>query len=196
MKTIDRILQKWRMSKALQHIPAGSRLLDIGCFDGSFFVYAGNRLNSGLGIDPLLIEDTVAEREARTLSIETHRDSITLVKGFFPKDIPAGTEKFDVITALAVFEHIPEEMLQDFVAACHSWLNDKGLVILTVPSPFVDKILVVLSKLRLIDGMSLEEHHELPVEGICNLYTNNAFTLLKHSTFQLGLNNLFVFRKN
>ncbi|MCL2009735.1 MAG: class I SAM-dependent methyltransferase [Synergistaceae bacterium] len=185
MKPIDRMLQKWRMYKALQHIPAGSRLLDIGCFEGEFFIYAGGRLRGGLGIDPILTDS----------SSKTPCENVTLLKGFFPKDIPPGTEKFDVIAALAVLEHIPGEILQEFVAACHTWLNYNGLVILTIPSPFVDNILVVLSKLRLIDGMSLEEHHGLPVEGVSELFNKNSFTLLKYSTFQLGLNNLFVFQK-
>lgn len=185
MKLIDRILQKWRISKALQNISAGSRLLDIGCYEGEIFIYAGKHLRGGLGIDPVLTDS----------SNKTPCENVTLIKGFFPKDIPPGTEKFDVITALAVFEHIPSGILQDFVAACYNWLNYDGQMVLTVPSPFVDNILFVLSKLRLIDGMSLEEHHELPVEGISNLFKDNSFTLLRYSTFQLGLNNLFVFQK-
>ena len=173
------------MSKALQHIPAGSRLLDIGCFEGEFFTYAGRRLRGGLGIDPVLTD----------FSNKTLFENVTLIKGFFPKDIPPETEKFDVIAALAVLEHIPGEMLQDFIAACHIWLNDDGLVILTIPSPFVDNILAVLLKLRLIDGMSLEEHHGFQIEGISNVFNKSSFRLLKYSTFQLGLNNLFVFKK-
>jgi 2-polyprenyl-3-methyl-5-hydroxy-6-metoxy-1,4-benzoquinol methylase len=184
MKLIDRILQKWRISKALRHVPTGSRVLDIGCFEGELFIHADNRLRGGLGMDPKLADS----------SNKNPRENVTLINGFFPKDIPLGTENFDVITALAVFEHIPEEELQNFVAACHAKLNTGGRVILTVPSPFVDTILDVLLKLRLIDGMSVEEHHGLSVKGIPDLFTG-GFTLLKRTTFQLGLNNLFVFLK-
>jgi cyclopropane fatty-acyl-phospholipid synthase-like methyltransferase len=185
MKLIDRILQKWRMSKALKNIPPGSRLLDIGCYKGELFEYTGNRISSGLGIDPLLID----------FSDKMFFENIVLVKGFFPKDIPPETEKFDVITALAVFEHIPAEILHDFVAECYTWLNYTGRVILTVPSPFVDNILSVLIKLRLIDGMCIEEHYGLSLDNIFRLFGQNDFILLKYSTFQLGLNNLFVFQK-
>ena len=184
MKLIDRLLQRWRISIALRYIPARSRVLDIGCFNGEFFKYAGSHLRSGLGIDPApAVTDTAA---ANTV----------VLKGFFPADIPAGTEKFDVITALAVLEHIPAENLADFAEACYDWLNSGGKVILTVPSPFVDKILAVLLKLRLIDGMSLEEHHGFSLGGIPGLFENANFVLIKHSTFQLGLNNLFLFVKS
>ena len=185
MKLIDRILQKWRISKALRHVPAGSRLLDVGCFEGELFIRAGKRLRGGLGMDPNLTGS----------SDKNLCENVTLIKGFFPKDIPSETENFDVITALAVFEHIPEGELQNFVAACPAKLNTGGRVILTVPSPFVDTILDVLLKLRLIDGMSVEEHHGLSVKSIPELFTGSGFTLLKRSTFQLGLNNLFVFLK-
>ena len=182
MKLIDRFLQRWRMSRALKYVPSGSRLLDIGCFEGEFFKYAGSRLSGGLGIDPLLTSPATKE-------------NFTLIKGFFPSDIPPRTEKFDVITVLAVFEHIPREKLADFTDACYAWLNPNGKIILTVPSPFVDKILAVLLKLRLIDGMSFEEHHALPLEKIPGLFKKASFSLLKHSRFQLGLNNLYVFVK-
>jgi len=184
MKFVDVVLQDWRMSKVLRYIPSNSRLLDIGCFKGELFIRAGSRLSGGLGIDPTLT-DSINKNPC---------NNVTLIKGIFPKDMPQA-EKFDVITALAVFEHIPSEVSQDFVAACYNRLNPNGLVILTVPSPFVDNILAVLLKLRLIDGMSLEEHHGLSVKDIPNLFYKNNFNTEIHSRFQFGLNNLFVFRK-
>ena len=183
MKLIDKILQRWRISIALKHIPARSRILDIGCFNGELFKHAGSRLRSGLGIDPV------------TAVTDTAAANTVVVKGFFPADIPAGTEKFDVITVLAVLEHISEENLTDFVRACYDWLNPRGKVILTVPSPLVDKILVILLKLRLIDGMSVDEHHGFSLGDIPGLFRKSHFILMRHSKFQLSLNNLFIFEK-
>ena len=185
MKLIDRILQRWRIYKVLPSIPKSSYVLDIGCFAGELFQLAGKRIYGGLGIDPLL---------SASFSKSAHED-FTYVKGVFPDDMPVQEKKFDAIVILAVFEHIPENMINDFISACFNILNEYGRVILTIPCPFVDKILIFLRKLRLIDGMSLEEHHEFPVGGIFNLFEKHAFKLLKHSKFQFGLNNLFVFEK-
>ena len=198
MKLIDRILQRWRISKALKYVPAGSRVLDIGCHKGEFFMYAGNRLSSGIGIDPLLTDSKAAYEPCQfPFSNKIPCPDVTLIKGFFPDDIPPMTKKFDTIIILAVLEHIPENMLTNFVSACYNWINDNGRVILTVPSPFVDNIITVLSKLRLIDGMSLEEHYGLSIKKVPDFFLKgNYFMLIKHSRFQLGLNNLFVFNKN
>ena len=185
MKLIDRILQRWRISKAVKHLPDGSRVLDIGCFGGELFSMAGGRIRTGVGIDPLLPDSQDMEQF----------ENIVFVKGFFPADMPTLTDRFDSIVALAVFEHVPEDMQHDFVRVCFDLLNENGKVILTVPSPFVDKILAILAKLRLIDGMSMDEHHELSIGGISDLFEKNGFLLLRHSKFQLGLNNLFVFQK-
>ena len=186
MALADRILQKWRMSKAIKHIPDKSRLLDIGCFEGELFTYAGDRLSGGLGIDPLLSENTEKELS----------ENVKLIKGFFPSDIPVETEKFDVITMLAVFEHISMEKVPEFLDALYNYLNQHGLVVLTIPSPFVDKILNILLKLHLIDATTLEEHHGLQIDTIPVFFRKYSFEMLVHTKFQLGLNNLFLFKKN
>ena len=50
-----------------------------------------------------------------------------------------------------------------------------------------------LKAFRVLDGMSLEEHHGYNVEQTPRIFANPAFALRHHETFQFGLNNLFVF---
>jgi hypothetical protein len=52
-----------------------------------------------------------------------------------------------------------------------------------------------LKFLKLIDGMSLEEHHGYEVNQTAKIFPAEYFRLLKRTTFQLGLNNLFVFER-
>ena len=60
---------------------------------------------------------------------------------------------------LAVLEHVQPAEQPVFAAACAKHLRPGGLLVVTTPAPAVDLILDVLTFLRLIDGMSLEQHY-------------------------------------
>jgi len=181
MKAIDRLLQRWRISKARRFIAPGARILDIGSADGALFRQLNISGARGMGIDPTLKSDADA-------------DGVPLIAGFFPKDMPA-VEPFDAITMLAVLEHFPPAQYEDLRRGCVKFLKPGGRLIITVPSPAVDHILAVLKFFRLIDGMSLEEHHGFDVSRTTTIFPPENFRLLKRATFQLGLNNLLVFER-
>jgi len=180
MKQLDLMLQRWRIRKARKFIPEGGRVLDIGSADGALFKTLKSHIGSGLGIDP-------------TLKQAVQAGKMQIVPGFFPKDMPE-VAPFDAITMLAVLEHIPESAFEDLSRGCVRFLKPGGHLIITVPSPLVDHILKVLKALRLIDGMSLEEHHGYRVEQTTDIFAPPAFRLVCRKHFQLGLNNLFVFQ--
>jgi SAM-dependent methyltransferase len=181
MKTLDRFLQRWRIAKARPFIPRGARVLDIGSADGVLFRLLGNRITGGLGIDP-------------DVPANTHAHGAQLVRGFFPADMP-DVPPFEAATMLAVLEHFPESQYDVLREGCRHFLKPGGRLIITVPSPMVDHILAVLLKLRLVDGMSLEQHHGYQVEHTARIFPPPAFRLLRRAHFQLGLNNLFVFER-
>ena len=52
MTPLDRFIQRLRIRKALPHIPAGGRLLDVGCADGTLMRAAAGRVRDAVGIDP------------------------------------------------------------------------------------------------------------------------------------------------
>jgi len=181
MTFIDKLLQKIRISQAQKFLRKNDSVLDIGSVDGVMFERWKDIISKGLGIDP-------------TLDKTITTDLYTLIPGYFPEACPKG-EKFDVITMLAVLEHIPLEQQKALANNCHDMLNKNGRVIITVPSPRVDDILEVLLKLKLIHGMSLEEHYGFLPEHTRQIFSDSMFRLVAHQTFQLGLNNLFVFEK-
>jgi hypothetical protein len=74
-------------------------------------------------------------------------------------------------------------------------LKPGGRIVITVPSPRVDAILHVLLKLRLIDGISAHEHYGFEPGLTPQVFPAPRFRLVRRQTFQLGLNNLFVFEK-
>jgi 2-polyprenyl-3-methyl-5-hydroxy-6-metoxy-1,4-benzoquinol methylase len=181
MKSIDRLLQRWRISKARQFIKPGARVLDIGSADGALFRQLKISGAQGMGIDP-------------TLKSSADADGVPLIAGFFPKDMPA-VEAFDAITMLAVLEHFPPDQYENLRRGCVKFLKPGGRLVITVPSPAVDHILAMLKFLRLIDGMSLEEHHGFEVGLTTTIFPPEHFRMVKRATFQLGLNNLFVFER-
>jgi len=181
MTPADRILQRWRIDQARPFLPAGARVLDIGSADGALFQAVDFLSPGSLGIDPTLRQPVECEK-------------FKLIPGFFPQDMPAG-EPFDAVTMLAVLEHFPETAYAGLAEGCRRFLKPGGKVIITVPSPRVDQILSVLKKLRLVHGMSLEEHHGYEVRQTAEIFCPPHFRLVCHRTFQFGLNNLFVFER-
>ena len=182
MTRLDLLLQRWRIRKAQPEIPAGGRLLDIGTHDGALFRMAAVR---GVGIDPVLRDDAKAP------------EGVILVRGQFPDDVPdepAGG--FDAAAALAVVEHVPQDELEKWSDALARLVRPGGVVVITVPSPAVDHILHVLIRLRLIAGMEAHQHHGFEPDDLLRLLAPPQWHLAKRKSFQLGLNNLFVFRRN
>jgi len=184
MTTVDRILQNWRIRKAAPHIRSGDRVLDLGSADGVLFDRLGYCGPGSMGIDPTLPADH------RT------RQGFRMVRGYFPADLPPGSGPFDAIVMLAVLEHFPESGYDGLARGCAQLLKPGGRLVISVPSPAVDAILEVLVKARLVHGMSLEEHHGYDITKTPQIFPEPDFTLLAHETFQLGLNNLFVFERS
>ncbi len=158
----------------------GDTVVDVGCADGVMFERWEKLIARGYGVDPIL------DRPVKG-------NGYGLYPGAFPEALPA--IRCDVITMLAVLEHIPGARQSTLPAACHEMLKPGGRLVITVPSPRVDDILRLLGSLRLVDGMSLDEHYGFDVERTAQLFTAPLFRLAHRSSFQLGLNNLFVFER-
>jgi 2-polyprenyl-3-methyl-5-hydroxy-6-metoxy-1,4-benzoquinol methylase len=164
---------------AARYLPKQSRVLDIGCADGALFRILPY-LRNGVGIDP------------EVSAVPT--GNAQLIRGMFPQNLP-DNGPFDAITMLAVLEHIPKESQPILAQHCCRYLRSRGRLIITVPSPQTDYVLSVLRTLRLIHGMSLEQHYGYDVKLTPDLFEPAGFKLLVARKFQLGLNNLFVFEK-
>lgn len=183
MKFADRLLRFWRVNLALRYMPKSAHnVFDIGCDDGYLLKRLLPITRKQDGIDPRLTIE----------SIGIHSE---LIKGVFPSSIHKeqlnGT--YDAIFALAVFEHFSECDLRESACAISRMLSRDGRLIVTVPHPFVDRILDCLLWMKLIDGQALEEHHRFDPSTLTS-YFSDFLELADHKRFQLGLNNIFVFK--
>lgn len=181
MRPLDRLLQRWRIARASPWLPDGAAVLDVGCADGALFRHIGARLGPGVGVEPALDGPrTVGHSELRP--------------GRVPDAVPTG-RTFDAVTMLAVLEHVPAAAQRALADACAGLVRPGGVAVVTVPSPAVDHVLAVLRVLRLVDGMSLEEHFGFEPAAVPHAFAAPHWELVQHRPFQLGLNHLFVFRR-
>jgi SAM-dependent methyltransferase len=182
VKRLDRFIRDQRIARAVRFIRPGSRVFDVGCHDGELFRVTGPALREGVGLDP----DLAGELEGV---------NYILRPGLFPDDAPDESATFDAVCALAVLEHIDATARVAFAAAIARLLRAGGEAILTVPAPTVDRMLDVMMRARIIDGMEAGQHHGFQIAEVEPLFSGVGLALDVHEKFQFGLNHLFVFRK-
>lgn len=181
MRWLDRKIRDARFARAKPFVDAGDDVLDVGCADGEMFRQWDALIGRGVGIDPDIDAPTALGRHQ-------------LVPGSFPDDVDDDL-RTDVVVMLAVLEHVPPEKFQPIAETCARILRPGGRVVVTVPSPVVDRILDVLIRLRVLDGMHADEHHGFVPSDTREIFGGDAFELVCDRRFQFGLNNLYVFRR-
>ena len=111
---------KWEHEKAIQFIPSGSKVLEIGCAKGSFL----DRLQKngceavGLELNPSAVAS--ARKRGVTVLEETVQDHAL-----------TNRQDYDVVCLFQVLEHIAE--VRDFLNAAISLLRKEGHLIISVP---------------------------------------------------------------
>jgi 2-polyprenyl-3-methyl-5-hydroxy-6-metoxy-1,4-benzoquinol methylase len=181
LRPLDRLLRSRRIREVGPYLRRGNSVLDVGCHDGALFRTYADRISRGVGLDPLL---------ERSESIGRFH----FVSGTFPSSL-LGDEGFDVITLLAVLEHVESIELPSWHRACERLLKPGGYIVVTVPSPSVDTVLDVLRRFHLIAGMSVDEHHGFDQSTVPALFSRAPLELVARKRFELGMNNLYVFMK-
>lgn len=152
----ERFLAKKRAQLADSLIPRpfrSGRILDIGC-----------------GMNPAFLQTTAFSEKygidkAGSLSCHTKFDEQLIT--FIHHDIESGDpfpfydEFCDVVTMLAVIEHISPNNLSKVIAELYRVLKRGGLLIITTPSHWTGFILNGMSLLRLISRQEVKDHKEL-----------------------------------
>ncbi len=180
---IDRTLRRLRARAVARHVPAGSRLLDVGCGLDNWLVTSGDRFrDDSLGIDPDLDEDRIDERGRRATVDEIARDE---------------PGRFDAATSLAVIEHLPTDQVDAHLTAIRTVLRPGGVLFLTTPTPRSKPVLEFLAfRLKVISAHEIRDHrHYYDERELVELFRRNGFERVEHEHFQFGMNQRVLGRR-
>ncbi|HUS72857.1 MAG TPA: class I SAM-dependent methyltransferase [Sedimentisphaerales bacterium] len=150
---LDLFLAKQRCKAAKRQIKlAGKhgRILDIGCGAYPLFLVTID-FSEKYGLDKIAQNDHVSKVKER---------GITLVSCEIEKEerIPFENDYFDVVSMLAVFEHIEVERLVKIHKEIYRILKPGGMYIMTTPAFWSGRLLRFLAKIRLISEVEIKEH--------------------------------------
>jgi SAM-dependent methyltransferase len=125
------------------------RVLDIGCGSFPLFLVSTNFAEK-YGIDRVAVSqsDDVRAQNVRLIDHDLASE----------RDLPFSTDFFDVVTMLAVFEHVETNIIENLVREIRRVLRPGGVYVLTTPSYWTEGLLKALARLGMISHEELDEH--------------------------------------
>jgi len=143
--------QRARMADKLipQTLRAG-RVVDIGCGLHPFFLLH-TEFKHKIGLDKTVGDTVMKFSSDANLTLIRHDVEMHV-------HLPLETEFCEVVTMLAVIEHLDQETLFSLLAEVHRILKPGGLFILTVPAAWTDCLLRAMARLGLVSPVEIQEH--------------------------------------
>jgi SAM-dependent methyltransferase len=162
------------------HLRTG-RILDIGC--GSFpYFLAHTAFQEKFAVEQLPIDRQVVA----SLKIEYFNLDLNL-----KPVLPFGTDFFSAVTLLAVVEHFDPASMAILFTDIFRILKPGGMVILTTPAAWSDKLLRGMARINLVSADEINEHayaYTLPLLGWYFGQAGFAMDKIRFGYFEFGLN--------
>jgi len=98
---------------------------------------------------------------------------------------------FDVVTMLAVFEHLELPVLRALLREVRRVLRPDGTYVMTTPVRWTEGILKLMSRVKLVSHEEVDEHKaQYSRSEIATLLAEAGFDSsdIRHGTFELGMN--------
>lgn len=184
---LESMLSRQRARKAMSLIQSSinqGRVLDVGC--GSYPVFLS--LLTGhekFGLDRALSDDVIGIAQEKGVKLLSHDFSVD-------STLPFDANSLEVVTMLAVFEHLEHHALDRLLRDIHRVLVPGGVYIMTTPAVWTDALLRFLSKVGLVSPEEIDEHldaysHAMISEHLISAGFDAADIELGH--FQMFMNN-------
>ena len=144
-------------------------ILDVGTADGAML----DTLQSVLGASICVGLDLSLE-----LLRVNENPNLSLIQGN-ALYLPFGGKVFDVVIATAVIEHLSQP--QRFVMGCHRLLRQGGLMVITTPAPFFERVATAIGHLP-------EEGHNqtFNLRQLGQLFLDSGFQILEAQKFMMS----------
>jgi 2-polyprenyl-3-methyl-5-hydroxy-6-metoxy-1,4-benzoquinol methylase len=152
---LEGFLAKRRACLAGRLIPDGhrrGRILDIGCG-----IHPYHLINTGF-FEKYGIDKTIREKDYESL-----KDDNIFIRTFNIEDggnLPFEDEHFDVITMLAVLEHVEPSHVSRILNDVFRVLKNDGIFILSTPPPWTDRLLLIMAGLGLVSVTEIKDHKD------------------------------------
>ena len=142
----QRTIQAHKLIGADRH---EGRVLDIGCGSYPLFLVRTNFAEK-YGLDRVQVN----------ISDDVRAQNVTLIEHDLTSGhgLPFSNDFFDVVTMLAVFEHVDANLIQDLVDEVRRVLRPGGVYVMTTPSYWTEGLLKLLARLGMVSHEELDEH--------------------------------------
>lgn len=179
---LDKVIKALRFNRIKKNIPAGSFVVDLGCgFRGDFLTALSGHIQKGLGLDLSVTKEKCSA------------GNIELKIGVVDKRLSIESESADVVTSLALIEHIDDP--KTFLAESYRILKPGGVLLLTTPSVKAKPLLEFLAfRLKIISEVEIADHKRYyDLETLKKVLSQAGFEPrhININAFQMGFN-LFV----
>lgn len=152
---LEEFLARQRIKVANSLIPPSARrgrLLDIGCGSYPLFLIE-TEFNEKFGLDKLVDEGKIS-------NLKQQRINLINFDGERQAKFPFEDNYFDVVTMLAVFEHIEPAYIINILKEVRRILKPGGAYIMTTPAVWADGLLRVMAKVGLVSSAEIDEHKD------------------------------------
>lgn len=172
-------------NKFISNEHRNGRILDIGCGSYPIFLLTAKFVQK-FGIDKMRYSKSSALRRFKLMDYDIEEGG----------DFTFDDESIDVITMLAVLEHIEYANLINIMSEAYRVLKPNGIFIITVPSSWSRYLLNIMSILRLVSRVEVKDHKTyLKTLKISEVLKKANFSNIRFGYFELFMNRWFIAKK-